>query len=77
MTSTLKLLAACSTISMAMLCSAPAFAGGTAPGTDILNTVNVNYQVGTVAQTTVSASDTFRVDRKIIFSLVEAATTDM
>ena len=75
MTSTLKLLAACSTISMAMLCSAPAFAGGTAPGTDILNTVNVNYQVGAVAQTTVFASDTFKVDRKIIFSLVEAATT--
>ena len=75
MTSTLKLLAACSTASIAMLCSAPAFAGGTAPGTDILNTVNVNYQVGSVAQTAVSASDTFKVDRKIIFSLVEAATT--
>lgn len=75
MTSTLKLLAACSTVSIAMLCSAPAFAGGTAPGTDILNTVNVNYQVGTVAQTAVSATDTFKVDRKIIFSLVEAATT--
>ena len=75
MTSTLKLLAACSTVSVAMLCSAPAFAGGTAPGTDILNTVNVNYQVGSVAQTAVSASDTFKVDRKIIFSLVEAATT--
>lgn len=58
-----------------MLCSAPAFAGGTAPGTDILNTVSVNYQVGTVAQTAVSATDTFKVDRKIIFSLVEAATT--
>lgn len=58
-----------------MLCSAPAFAGGTAPGTDILNTVNVNYQVGTVPQTAVSASNTFKVDRKIIFSLVEAATT--
>lgn len=58
-----------------MLCSAPAFAGGTAPGTDIMNTVNVNYQVGSVAQTAVSASNTFKVDRKIIFSLVEAATT--
>ena len=75
MTSTLKLLAACSSVSMAMLCSAPAFAGGTAPGTDILNTVNVNYQVGSVPQTAVSASNTFKVDRKIIFSLVEAATT--
>lgn len=75
MTSKLKLLVACSSVSVAMLCSAPAFAGGTAPGTDILNTVNVNYQVGTVPQTVATASDTFKVDRKIIFSLVEAATT--
>lgn len=75
MTRKLKLLVACSSVSVAMLCSAPAFAGGTAPGTDILNTVSVNYQVGTVAQTAVTASDTFKVDRKIIFSLVEAATT--
>jgi uncharacterized repeat protein (TIGR01451 family) len=58
-----------------MLCSAPAFAGGTAAGTDILNTVNANYQIGGVAQTTISASDTFKVDRKINFSLIEAATT--
>lgn len=75
MTSKLKLLVACSSVSVAMLCSAPAFAGGTAPGTDILNTVNVNYQVGSVSQTVATASDTFKVDRKIIFSLVEAATT--
>lgn len=75
MTSKLKLLVACSSVSVAMLCSAPAFAGGTAPGTDILNTVSVNYQVGTVPQTAATASDTFKVDRKIIFSLVEAATT--
>ncbi|MFN3451665.1 MAG: hypothetical protein ACK4ZE_05860 [Sphingorhabdus sp.] len=73
MTRKLKLLVACSSVSVAMLCSAPAFAGGTAPGTDILNTVSVNYQVGTVAQTAVSATDTFKVDRKIIFSLVENA----
>lgn len=75
MTSKLKLLVACSSVSVAMLCSAPAFAGGTAPGTDILNTVNVNYQVGTIPQTVATASDTFKVDRKIIFSLVEAAAT--
>ncbi len=75
MTSKLKLLVACSSVSVAMLCSAPAFAGGTAPGTDILNTVNVSYQVGAVPQTVATASDTFKVDRKIIFSLVEAATT--
>lgn len=75
MTRTLKLLAACSSVSLAMLCSAPAFAGGTAPGTDILNTVTVNYQTGSVTQTAINASDTFKVDRKIMFSLEEAATT--
>ena len=75
MTRTLKLLGACSSVSIAMLCSAPALAGGTAPGTDILNTVNVNYQTGSVAQTAITATDTFKVDRKIIFSLFEAATT--
>lgn len=75
MTRTLKLLGACSSVSIAMLCSAPAFAGGTAPGTDILNTVNVNYQSGSIQQSVIAATDTFKVDRKIIFSLVEAATT--
>ena len=75
MTRTLKLLAACSSVSIAMLCTAPAFAGGTAPGTDILNTVSVNYQTGGIAQTAVTATDTFKVDRRIIFSLVEAPTT--
>lgn len=75
MTSKLKLLVACSSVSLAMLCSAPAFAGGTAPGTDIVNTVNVNYQVSAIPQNVVTATNTFKVDRKIIFSLVEAATT--
>ncbi|OYY70709.1 MAG: hypothetical protein B7Y00_08240 [Sphingomonadales bacterium 17-56-6] len=75
MTRTLKLISACSPATMAMLFAAPAFAGGTAPGTDIVNSVNVNYNTGGVAQTAVTATDTFKVDRKIIFSLVEAATT--
>lgn len=46
---------------------------GTAAGTDITNTVTVNYQVGGVAQGAVQAQDTFRVDRKIN---VTVATTD-
>lgn len=75
MTSKLKLLVACSSVSVAMLCSAPAFAGGTAPGTDIVNTVNVNYQVSAIPQNVVTATNTFKVDRKINLSLVEAATT--
>lgn len=75
MTSKLKLLVASSTVSLAMLCSAPAFAAGTTQGTSITNNVNVNFQVGGVAQTQASASDVFVVDRKVIFSLAEKAPT--
>jgi uncharacterized repeat protein (TIGR01451 family) len=38
---------------------------GTASGLDITNTVSVAYNVGGVAQTAVTASDVFKVDRKI------------
>ena len=38
---------------------------GTAAGLDITNTVSVAYNVGGVAQTAVTASDLFKVDRKI------------
>ncbi|MBA4306459.1 MAG: hypothetical protein C0429_06945 [Sphingopyxis sp.] len=75
MTSKLKLLVASSTVSLAMLCSAPAFAAGTTQGTSITNNVNVNFQVGGVPQTQASASDVFVVDRKVIFSLAEKAPT--
>ncbi|MVZ96753.1 hypothetical protein EUU23_03420 [Sphingorhabdus sp. IMCC26285] len=73
MTSKLKLLVTSSGVSLAMLCSAPAFAGGTTQGTSITNNVNVNFQVGGVPQTQASASDVFVVDRKVIFSLAEKA----
>jgi uncharacterized repeat protein (TIGR01451 family) len=75
MTSKLKLLVACSSVPLAMLCAAPAFAAGTTQGTDIINTVNVNYQVGGVSQTQQTAGDTFKVDRKVIFTLSEKAAT--
>lgn len=48
---------------------APALAAaapvGTAANLDITNTVSVAYNVGGVAQTAVTASDVFKVDRKI------------
>ncbi len=72
MTSKLKLLVACSSVPLVMLCSAPAFAAGTTQGTGITNTVNVNYQVGGVAQTQQTAGDTFVVDRKVLFTLAES-----
>lgn len=75
MTSKLKLLVTSSGVSLAMLCSAPAFAGGTAPDTLIRNTVNVNFQVGGVSQTQQTAFDDFKVDRKVIFSLAEKGSS--
>lgn len=73
MTSRLKFLVASSAVPLTMLGAMPAFAAGTAQGTGITNTVNVNYQVGGVAQTQQTATDTFVVDRKIIFTLAEKA----
>jgi uncharacterized repeat protein (TIGR01451 family) len=73
MTSKLKLLVASSAVPFIMLGATPAFAAGTVQGTDITNTVNVNFQVGGIAQTQQTAADTFKVDRKIIFTLAEKA----
>ena len=58
------------TVSAFALAAAPTVAVaapvGTAAGTDITNTVTVNYQVGGVSQTAVNSNtDTFKVDRKI------------
>ncbi|MFZ1478504.1 MAG: hypothetical protein WAT18_12235 [Sphingorhabdus sp.] len=75
MTSKLKFLVAASTISVALMSSNSAYAVGTLTGTDILNQATVNYNVGAVPQTAETASDTFKVDRKVIFTVAEAATT--
>jgi hypothetical protein len=75
MTSKLKLLIASAVIPAAFLNAVPAMAVGTAQGTSVLNNVTVDFQVGGVAQTQASASDTFVVDRKILFSIAEKATT--
>lgn len=55
----------------------PALAGGTTAGTSITNNVTVNYQVGGVSQTAVTASNSFTVDRKVDLTVVETgnATT--
>ena len=75
MTSKLKLLVASSAVTLSVLGATPVFAAGTAQGTGIINNVSVNYQVGGVAQTQQTATDTFVVDRKIIFTLAEKAPT--
>ncbi len=78
MTRTIKLLSAVSAMAITTVAT-PALAAGTDAGTDVTNTVTVNYNVGTVAQTpATSNTDTFKVDRKITFTVAEsggAATT--
>ncbi len=67
----------CAGVSVFALLAAPAIVNaapvGTTAGTDIQNTVSVNYTVGGVAQGQVQAQDIFRVDRKIN---VTVSTTD-
>jgi uncharacterized repeat protein (TIGR01451 family) len=49
-----------------------AFAAGTVAGGTISNTATVDYQVGSVSQTTVTSNNvTFRVDRKINVTVAE------
>lgn len=72
-----KLLVTVSGISIAMVGASPAFAAGTTAGGSITNNVTVEYQVGGVDQTDVTASDTFVVDRAINIVVAEqgSATT--
>lgn len=62
---------------LAALTATPAFAAPTQTqaGTTITNTVTVNYQVGGVAQTAQTASDTFTVDRKVNVTIAEVGGT--
>jgi uncharacterized repeat protein (TIGR01451 family) len=55
--------------------TSPAFAAGTTAGSTISNTVTLNYQVGGVAQTAVTATDNITVDRKINLVVAEVGTT--
>ena len=75
MTSKLKLLIASAVIPAVFLNAVAAMAAGTPQGTSVLNNVTVDFQVGGVAQTQGSASNTFVVDRKILFDIAEKATT--
>jgi uncharacterized repeat protein (TIGR01451 family) len=68
---TINLLAAASVIAIAALGAAPALAAGTSAGSNIVNNVTVNYQVGAVAQTAINASNSLVVDRKISLTVTE------
>ena len=52
----------------------PAFAEGTTAGSTITNNVTVSFQVGGVNQNSVSASNSFTVDRKVNFTVAEDGT---
>jgi hypothetical protein len=57
--------------------SGQAFADGTNSGDTISNTATVNYTVATVAQTPVSATNSFTVDTIIRFNLTGGATVNV
>ncbi|WP_395332549.1 hypothetical protein WBP06_05215 [Novosphingobium sp. BL-8H] len=75
MTRTSTLLGAVSSLALVALGSSPAFATGTTAGSTIQNTVTVGYQVGGVAQTSKTASDTFTVDRKVNVTVTEVGSS--
>src|SRR4051812_19104496 len=79
MTRTKRLLASASVLAAAAFSASPAYAAGTASGTSITNTVLLDYQVGGVSQTQLSATDSFVVDRKVVVSVSEvgSATTQV
>lgn len=62
---TTQLLGAVSAFALIAMSSAPAMAEGIAAGTLVTNTVEVDFQVGGVDQTTVTATDQFAIDRRI------------
>ena len=66
-----RLGAAASILAVAAGTATPAFAAGTTAGSTITNNVTVNFQVGGVSQTSVSASNSFTVDRKVNFTVAE------
>ncbi len=74
MRNTGKLLSSAATMAVLLMAN-PAHAAGAAAGLSVTNTVTVNYQVGGVAQTAQTASDTFTVDRKINVTVAEVGTT--
>ena len=75
MKTTMQLLASASMLAVATFTASPAMAAGTASGTTITNNVSVDFQVGGVSQTQVTASDSFTVDRKVNLTVAEVGST--
>jgi Domain of unknown function DUF11 len=77
MTRTNRLLASAGGAALALLIANPAHAAGTTAGSTITNTVTVNYQVSGIAQTGVSDSEDFMVDRKVNLTVAENGNATM
>lgn len=75
MTMKLKLCMLAGGVSVAALGATPAFAAGTTAGSTITNTATINYTVGGVAQTALTATNNFVVDRKIVVAVSEPGNT--
>ncbi|GAA4036980.1 DUF11 domain-containing protein [Parerythrobacter jejuensis] len=74
-----QLLGAVSSVALIAFSTSPALAAGTTAGDTITNTVTVDFEVGGVNQTDVTATDTFTVDRKVNVTVSEVggATTNV
>ena len=70
-----RLLCAASVSALAALGATPAYAAGTTAGATITNTVAVNFQVGGVAQTAQTASNSITVDRKVNLTIANVGAT--
>jgi uncharacterized repeat protein (TIGR01451 family) len=71
----MRKLAGPSALVIASMWAMPAMAAGTAAGSTITNTATVNYQVGTVAQTAINASNNITVDRRVTLTVVQLGTS--
>jgi uncharacterized repeat protein (TIGR01451 family) len=71
----MRLFASASALAAATAALSPAMAAGTASGTTITNTVSVDFRVGGVNQTAVTASDSFTVDRRVNLTVAEVGST--
>jgi uncharacterized repeat protein (TIGR01451 family) len=71
------LLCSCATgaIAVTALAAGPALAAGTAAGTVITNNVTVDYEVGGINQTDVTASNNVTVDRKVNLTVARVDNT--
>jgi uncharacterized repeat protein (TIGR01451 family) len=72
MTRNMRLLASASVLAASAFAASPAFAAGTTAGTTVTNTVTLDYKVGGIDQNQVTASDQFKVDRKVVLTVAES-----